>query len=97
MAKYKDVQIIEGSGGSIYRSLPLIAFVLTHTILMEFLSWPLALSLAALGGQLLQYWIPEKSKRSFLSWMGITILISVACYVFAYYLVKLGWVNGGRA
>jgi hypothetical protein len=91
---YKDEKIIEGIADAIIRNLPLIVFLLVVNILREFLAWPLAWGLGAFCFGLVSYWIPNKSKRSFLLWTLVSALVGVAFFVFAHVLIWLGWVKG---
>jgi hypothetical protein len=90
---YKDEKIIEGIGDAIIRHLPLVVFLFGVNILREFISWPQAMGLAAFGFGLANYWIPNKSKRSFLLWMLVSAVVGVAFFGFAHLLIWLGWVT----
>lgn len=91
---YKDEKIIEGIADAIIRNLPLIVFLLVVNILKEFISWPLALGLAAFSFGLVSYWIPNKSNRSFLLWILVSALVGVAFFGGAHLVTWLGWVKG---
>ncbi len=91
---YKDEKIIEGIADAIIRNLPLIVFLLVVNILKEFISWALTLGLAAFGFGLVSYWIPHKSKRSFLLWVMVSALVGTAFFGIAHLLIWLGWVKG---
>jgi hypothetical protein len=89
----KDIEILEGTGSFIYRSLPLFGFIFGLQILSVFISWPLAIGLSAFIFWMLHYWIPERLSVSFLRWVIFSVVISSALLVAAYIVVKLGWVN----
>jgi hypothetical protein len=89
---YKDEKIIVGIADAIIRNLPLVVFLLTVSILKEFITWPLALGVAAFSFGLISYWIPNKAERSFPLWILVSALTGGAFWGFAHLLVRLGWV-----
>lgn len=90
---HKDEKIIEGIADALISNLPLIVFIFSVNLLREFIYWPLALGLAAWGFGLVSFWIPVKSKRSFLLWMLVSTFVGFAFFGFAHLLIRLGWVN----
>jgi len=90
---YKDEKIIEGFADAIIRNLPLVVFLLSVNLLREFISWPLAIGLSAFSFGVVNYWIPNKTRRSFLLWILVSAFVGVAFFGFAHLLIRFGWVN----
>ena len=90
---HKDEKIIEGIADALIRNLPLVVFLFGVNILKEFISWPLAMGLAIFGSGLVNYWIPDKSKRRFLLLMLVSAFVGVVFFGFAHLLIWLGWVD----
>jgi hypothetical protein len=78
--------------GSLRRSLPTVAWVVTVIALKMLVSWPLALGLAAFATGLVWFWALKKSGRRFSLWLGMTVLVSALILGMALMLTRLGGV-----
>jgi hypothetical protein len=95
MTKYKDEEIMEAIGKTIVDTLPVIAVLVTYNILAKYVYLPIAFSAGIFGACLIGYWKSKRIKLSFLTWLGISILISALTFVLMHYLGKLGWIDVG--